>query len=264
MLVEPDRTPYDLRFRFLGFPVRVHPWFWIATLLLNGDPLLRRGPEYLFLWIGIVFVSILVHELGHAFAFRRLRGGFAASSSTRSAGWRSRIRLSLGRWRRILVSLAGPFAGFVLAGIIYGTNEAFAWGQDAAGAPNGPELRFFYRQMIWVNLIWGLFNLLPVFPLDGGQVCHELCGMKWGTRGKRVSLRISFVVALLMVAYSLLCAIDSGQFGAQITGQFPWWLPRGSIFTAILFGFLAYESYRLLQRITWTDTHWDDKLPWEK
>jgi stage IV sporulation protein FB len=263
VLVEPDRTPYDLRFRFLGFPVRVHPFFWLATVLLNGDPLLRRGPEYLFMWVGVVFVSILVHEMGHALAFRRFGvdsqlvlyafGGLAVPN-----------QVVVGRWRRILVSLAGPFAGFVLAGIVYGTNEAFAWGRDANGAPNGPELRFVYVQMLWVNMIWGLFNLLPVFPLDGGQVCHELCGMKWGTRGKRIALRISFATALLMVAYSLLCAIDTGQFGAQITAQLPWWIPPGSIFTAILFGFLAYESYRLLQQITWSDTHWDDKLPWEK
>jgi len=264
VLVEPDRTPYDLRFRFLGFPVRVHPFFWLATVLINGDSLLRIGPEYLLIWIGVVFVSILVHEMGHAVAFR-LFGVDSQIVLYAFGGLAVPNQVVTGRWRRILVSLAGPVAGFVLAGIVYGTNQAFEWGQSAAGrAPNGPELWFLYLQLIWVNLIWGLFNLLPVFPLDGGQVCHELCGMKWGTRGKRIALRISFVTALLMVAYSLLCAIDTGQFGAGWTKELPGWLPRGSIFTAILFGFLAYESYRLLQQVSWSDTHWDDRLPWEK
>ncbi len=263
MLVEPERTAYDLRFRLLGFPVRVHPWFWLVTVLLNGDRLLRIGPEYLFMWIAVVFVSILIHELGHALAFRRFGtdadivlyafGGLAIPTGHVS-----------GRGRRIFVALAGPLAGFIVYGIVYGTNAAFAWAWDANGPTNGPELAFLYLQLVWVNLYWGLFNLLPVFPLDGGQVSRELCLMKWGTRGTRVSLKISFAVAILVVAYCLFCEIDSGQFGANALAQLPWWVPRGSLYIGILFGFLAYESYRLLQRIEWTDTHWDDKVPWER
>ena len=264
MLAEPERTAYDLRFRFLGFPVRVHPFFWLLIVLINGDRLLRAGPEYLLMWIGVVFVSILIHELGHALAFRRYGadaeiilyafGGLAVSRDTVS-----------GRWRRIAIALAGPAAGFVVYGIVYGTNAAFEWAKDSNGRPtNGPELWFLYTQLVWVNLFWGLLNLLPVYPLDGGQVSRELCMMKWGTRGTRVSLKISFVVALVMVAYCLLCEIDTGQFGAGIVGQLPSWVPLGTLYIGILFGFLAYESYRLLQRIEWTDTHWDDKLPWER
>ncbi len=263
MLAEPERTPYDLRFRVLGFPVRVHPWFWVGMMLF-GSQTLNDGPEYLLIWVAVAFVSILVHELGHALAFRRFGadsdiilyafGGLAVPTHDIS-----------GRWRRIIVSLAGPFAGFALCGLVYATNLAFEWGQTPTGrAPNGKEMRFLYEKLIWVNLYWGLFNLLPVFPLDGGQVSRELCVMKWGTRGKRISLKISFVIALVMVAYALLCEIDTGQFGAKFTAAWPAWVPLGSIFTAILFGCLAYESYRLLQRVEWTDTHWDNKAPWER
>ena len=264
MLAEPERTPYDLRFRVLGFPVRVHPWFWIATLLMNGDGLLRVGPEYLLLWVAVVFVSILVHELGHALAYRWF-GADADIILYAFGGLAVGTRVIAGRGRRILISLAGPVAGFVLCGLVYGSNLAVEWGMSPAGAaPNGTELRFLYRQLVWVNLIWGLFNLLPVFPLDGGQVSRELCGLKWGTRGKRISLQISFGTALAMVAYALFCEIDTGQFGNRVTDDFPWWVPRGSVFMAILFGFLAYESYRLLQRVDWTDTHWDDRPPWAR
>ena len=232
--------------------------------LINGDGLLKIGPEYLFIWVGVVFLSILVHELGHAVAYRRF-GADADIVLYAFGGLAVGTHVIAGRGRRIVVSLAGPVAGFVLFGLVYGTNQAFEWGQSADGrAPNGKELFFLYRQLIWVNLIWGLFNLLPVFPLDGGQATRELCGMKWGSRGKRISLQISFVTALLMVAYSLLCEIDSGKFGAGVMAQLPWWLRLGSVFTAILFGVLAYESYRLLQRIEWTDGHWNDRLPWEK
>lgn len=264
MLVEPERTAYDLRFRCLGFPVRVHPWFWIVTLLLNGHRLLRMGPEYLLMWVAVVFVSILIHELGHALAFRRF-GSDADIVLYAFGGLAIPTNVVSGRGRRILVALAGPVAGFIVYGIVYGTNAAFEWAKGADGRPtNGPELWFLYVQLVWVNLYWGLLNLLPVFPLDGGQVSRELCTAKWGTRGTRVSLKVSFAVALLLVAYSLWCEIDTGQFGANVTADFPSWVPLGSVYLAILFGFLAYESYRLLQRIEWTDTHWDDKVPWER
>jgi stage IV sporulation protein FB len=98
VLAEPERTAYDLRFRFLGFPVRVHPYFWLLTILINGDSLLRIGPEYLLMWVVVVFVSILIHELGHALAFRRYGadaeiilyafGGLAVSYQTVSGRWR--------------------------------------------------------------------------------------------------------------------------------------------------------------------------------
>lgn len=258
MLVEPERTAYDLRFRLLGFPVRVHPWFWIVTILLNGDSLLKIGPQFLLIWVAVVFVSILVHELGHALAFRRF-GERAEIVLYAFGGLAIPQGVVSGRWRRIVVSLAGPFAGFILCGVVYGSNLAFGWAQG-----NGLEVAFLYIQLVFVNLYWGLLNLLPVFPLDGGQVSRELCTGRWGHRGTRVSLKISIATALLIVAYSIFCAIDVGQLGAGITLDFPWWVPRGSVYLAILFGLLAYESYQLLQRVEWTDTHWDDRVPWEK
>ncbi|AMV27937.1 Peptidase family M50 [Gemmata sp. SH-PL17] len=258
MLVEPERTAYDLRFRVLRFPVRVHPFFWLGTALM-GSRLLDIGPEFLLTWVAVVFVSILVHELGHAIAFRLFGtdaeivlyafGGLAIPWATVS-----------GRWRRIIVSLAGPFAGFLLCGLVYGSNQAFEW----AGPRSSLVVLYAYGSLIFVNLIWGFVNLLPVFPLDGGQVSRELCIKFWGRRGQRISLQISFGCALLLVAYSIFCVMDQRGAGAGFTDQLPSWVPTGTVYTAILFGVLAYQSYQLLQRIEWTDTHWDDRLPWER
>ncbi|MFN8386267.1 MAG: hypothetical protein U0X92_07570 [Anaerolineales bacterium] len=57
---------YDLRFSIAGIPVRVHPLFWLIALLLGSSGDLLQ----IVIWIFVVFVSIVVHELGHAFAFR--------------------------------------------------------------------------------------------------------------------------------------------------------------------------------------------------
>ncbi|MCI0702394.1 MAG: hypothetical protein L0241_15030 [Planctomycetia bacterium] len=257
MLVEPERTPYDLRFRFLRFPVRVHPLFWVGSALM-GASTLELGLHYMLIWIAVVFVSMLVHELGHALAFRLfgtdseivlyIFGGLAIPWSQVS-----------GRGRRIIVSLAGPFAGFVLCGIVYATHKATGWGDLA----NGLLVWYLYISLIFVNLYWGILNLFPVFPLDGGQVSREVCGKFWGPRGKRISLKISIGVAAFLVVYALFCVIDARSRGEMLS-FLPWWFPRGSLWTAILFGILGVQSYQLLKQEDWTERHWDDRVPWER
>src|SRR5262249_7364769 len=115
VLAEPNRTPYDLNFRLFGFPVRIHPLFWLGAVLLGANALEAqdgKGLQYLLIWVFVVLVSLLVHELGHAISFRfygsdahivlYLFFGLAVGSPD--------VR---GRGRRIMVSLAGPLAGFL-------------------------------------------------------------------------------------------------------------------------------------------------------
>ena len=68
MLGEPPQTQYDLRFQILGIPVRVHPFFWLVVVVLGLSGGAKTTPAELLIWAGCVFVSILVHELGHAAA----------------------------------------------------------------------------------------------------------------------------------------------------------------------------------------------------
>ena len=117
-----------------------------------------------------------------------------------------------------------------------------------------------------MNLVWGLFNLLPVYPLDGGQVSRELCGMEVGDP-RQAHLAESVVRrGGLWWPCTRSCAGSKprGEGARGWLKELPPWFPRGSFYTAILFGLLAYESYRLLQRIEWTDTHWDNRMPWER
>lgn len=247
MLVEPPRTNYDLNFRLLGFPVRVHPLFWLGAVLI-GASAMERGPEFMLIWVAVVFVSILVHELGHAVAFRRFGveshlvlyvfGGLAVP-------WGD-VR---GRWRRVAVALAGPVAGFVLLGLVWGSNRVHPW------AATNPHAFALFVYLVLVNLYWGVLNLLPVVPLDGGRVSEEVCGTVWRQRGLRVSLRISMVVAGLVAAYSLLCYTVPNS---PVLASVPWWFPAGGLWTAMLFAVLAVQSYQLLQQTRWADTHWTD------
>ena len=261
MLAEPERTRYDLSFRLFGFPVRIHPLFWLGAALL-GAGALDRGLVFMLVWIAVVLVSILVHELGHAFAFRAFGtgshvvlyvfGGLAVP-------WND-VRY---RWQRILVALAGPVAGFLLCGLVYASQHFGKW----VPVDDRSALMWLYLYLVWVNLYWGVFNLLPVFPLDGGKVSQEVCGTIWRRNGLRVALEISIAVAGLVALYSLACEVERRQGGGWLS-MLPWWFPRGSFWTAILFAMLAVQNYQLLQQVRWTTGQWqdpdDDAPPWRR
>lgn len=185
-------TPYDLAFSVFGIPVRVIPTFWLLSGLL-GWSYMQRGPEYLFTWIGVVFVSILLHELGHAVTalsfgypprvFLYHFGGLAMYEPYRDYT----------TTRSILISLAGPFAGFALLAVTF----VFSWGMSAARVEVTPLVAEALRMLVWVNLYWGLLNLLPILPLDGGQICRDVCISISPRRGERVGIWISVVTAVL-------------------------------------------------------------------
>ena len=88
-----------------------------------------------------------------------------------------------------------------------------------------------------MTIVYGILNLLPVYPLDGGQIARELFTMWFGPDGIRQSLILSLIVAVSLAAMDVL----------------KW--HSGYYFIAILFGFLAYSSYAAL-------VAYSDRRPW--
>jgi stage IV sporulation protein FB len=246
---EPERTAYDLNFRLFRFPVRVHPWFWLATLIFGAGEWHPDRPEFLLGWVAIALVSFLVHELGHAVAYRAF--GVGAHVVLYALGGLAVPWDHVGgRWQRVVVSLAGPAAGFVLAAAVWGTNQASPW------AGTNLFTAFLYTRLLWINIAWGVVNLLPVFPLDGGRVSQEVFAHVLGPRGIRVALQLSVWTAGAVAVYSLLCLAEFPPL-MDLLAQAPWWTPVGGIWTLVLFGVLAYQSYQLLQQVGWADSHWE-------
>jgi hypothetical protein len=99
--------------------------------------------------------------------------------------------------RLIAISLAGPFAGFLVAAIV-----RYAVGPGVF--PPTPLGAFVYENLIFVNFGWGVLNLLPMLPLDGGNVMTQLLNALTGGRGERPARVVSIVVASLAVAVALL------------------------------------------------------------
>lgn len=264
LLLEPDRTPYDLQWRMFGIPVRVHPMFWLVTALM-GQNALEDGIGYLLLWIACVFVSILIHEMGHVVMGTLLGspgghivlysfGGLAIGSSDLPY-----------RWQRIAVSLAGPLAGFLFIGLVILGFFLFA-PQRIILLEQSPYLLIRYREslmiqialfdLVFINIMWGLLNLLPIWPLDGGRISRELFEGFIPRNGVRYSLIISLVLAGLFAVNSLV-----GHLSKKPLIPF---LFSGGLFAAILFGLLAVGSYLELQKQR-REPRWREGLdPWER
>ncbi|HEX6960599.1 MAG TPA: site-2 protease family protein, partial [Lacipirellula sp.] len=215
LLSEPPPTQGDLHFRVAGIPVRVHPFFWLVTLVMGLSGRGDTPPAALVAWIVVVFVSILVHELGHALLQRKF-GGRPWITLHGIGGLASCDDCDRRPSSQILISLAGPAAGFFLAAIVFaaiklsGHHAGWTSSEVVPAGVDGvilfgvavyfePFASFaaneFVRNMLWVNIAWGLINLLPVYPLDGGRIAREVLTLRHPRRGIVWSYQLSAVVA---------------------------------------------------------------------
>ena len=182
-----------LGFRLFGFPVRVEPWFVVVAAVLGWNSDSTIGS--LLVWIAVVFVSVLVHELGHAVAARS-RGADPVRIDLYGFGGLTRFspRRPLGRVEAAGISLAGPFSGMALGGVV-------ALIVAVVGLPDGDLPEFAVRAALWVNLGWGLINLLPVLPLDGGHVLTAVLPGDEGARHTRAAWASVVIGAAAAVAF---------------------------------------------------------------
>mgnify|MGYP000903227682 FL=1 len=243
-LGEPPRSQADLHFSLFGIPVRVHPLFWFVALFLNYRNL--RAPMDVVTWIAAVFVAVLVHEFGHALTMQTyglhpwitLYGlGGLTSYDTRLV---SQSRGS-GSLAQVLISFAGPAAGFLVAGVIvliaYASGHRVAiWNLVPVIDLQNPRLALLVYYFLFISILWGLINLLPVYPLDGGQIAREIFVAITPRNGIRLSLILSVLTAAGMAIYALAA-----------------W---HSILVAIMFGYLAYGSYQTLLA-------YSSRTPWQ-
>jgi Zn-dependent protease len=179
-------------FRILGIPVRIEPSFLVIAALFG---LAAGSVRVLITWIAVLTVSVLVHELGHAVLFRAY--GQRPQILLQGMGGLTWGSGPLTGSRDIVVSLAGPLAGIVLLGL-----PALAIDRSTVELSETWDL--VVRLTVYVNLAWSFVNLLPVLPLDGGNVAASLLRRSMGFRGQLAAHKLSIAVAGLaaVVAYT--------------------------------------------------------------
>lgn len=262
-LSDPPPTPLDFEFDIFRIPVRVSGLFWVLPIFFGIQ---NQHLIYAVVWALVMFVGILVHELGHAFMMRRygisprialiMMGGYATENQ--QDAWRSSGGLnSLSGTPKVLVSAAGPVAGFCLAAVIVGlvvllggwVEFRLAYGffpgwsvelvkgvqyfNDFPFMADMPTNTDMLHQLIYaslfVNIYWGIMNLMPVAPLDGGSIAREIMIQSDPVSGLRNSLWLGVFVG----------------GGVAVLGVFL----LKAYFLGIMFAFFAFESWQKIQRI---------------
>lgn len=229
----PNQTPYDLPFRLFGVPTRTHPLFWLMAALIGhsfaGDDLLRIAIAAV-----CIFFSILVHEFGHALSGRYfgdkgnsvvlyMMGGLCIS------GWRG----VPSRWPRIAMIFWGPLAGLLLAGITFGMSYSI----EQHWIPlRLVEALFALEVLIYINVFWSLFNLLPVYPLDGGQILRESLMWKRPFGGEALAFLISMISGILV-------AIGAVVYYVVIHNQ------SAPVMMIAMMLYFSFQSWQMRQRV---------------
>jgi Zn-dependent protease len=217
MLGVPDTTAYDLRFRVLRIPVRVHPLFWLVMALLSHG---GNNLKVTLIFVACAFVSVLVHEFGHGLMARAL-GYWPSEVVLYGMGGYCVCEFERQTFRhRLAVLLSGPGAGFVLLGVVVLVGfGAFGIAPrdslaliDPLDLTHGNPIQVFlrlrgeaavrcYYDLLAINFWWGIFNLLPIWPLDGGRITEVLLSMHDRRHGTRRAHIVSLIAAGLLAMW---------------------------------------------------------------
>lgn len=209
---------------FKRIPVTISPFFWVIAAMIGF--LNTQNIIGMLVWIPIIFISILFHEYGHAltalfFGQHPKIALVAFGGVTYPQG----PRLSL--WKEFFVVLNGPLFGFslfILAKMII--HSAFF---------TSPVALFALHILSQVNLYWTILNLLPVLPLDGGQLLRIFLEFILGAKGLTLNFLISIVFAGILGFIAFFMNL---------------WL-AGALF--LLFAFQNFESWKQVRNLTDSD-----------
>ena len=184
--------------RIAGIDVFVHPTF--SLVLLFG--FMSEGAAAV-LWLLSLFGCVLLHEYGHALMARRF-GIETEDITLYPIGGVARLqRLPRAPGAELLIALAGPAVNFA---IVAGLLSLGALGLDVVLLDAGLGLVLgFLEQLLVVNLVLGVFNLMPAFPMDGGRVLRALLsGVLGRVKATSIAASIGRVLAVLFAVSTVI------------------------------------------------------------
>lgn len=188
-------------FRLFGIDVHLHwSWFVVAAYLIHARSRLYDSPlwniaEYLGL-----FLLVLLHEFGHALACRQT-GGQANQIVLWPLGGVAYVAPPDRPGANLWSIAAGPLVNALLIPVFLGLGLLSVQQNWAELQPNLAEM---VRMLAFINLILLIFNLLPIYPLDGGQILRALLWFPLG-RGRSLLLAtlLGFAGGAALVLYGL-------------------------------------------------------------
>ncbi len=222
-----------MQFRLLGFDIRLDITFLFIGILFYG----------LFTTLGLVLflvvsgLTVLMHELGHAIVARRV-GGEVLSVNLQGFGgftaWLPNDGVSV--MQRFWVAAAGPLYQLALGAALYAVVLAGVLGEpwtDLVGNPldwralqladlNGNWGIFIVLALAILSVVWAIFNLIPIFGLDGYTMVRQLAFRATPENGDAIARVIGLVVSVGLITFFVI---------------------RGAIFGALWVGYIAFSNY---------------------
>jgi len=207
-----------IRFSLFGIPIQIQPFFWITLALISGN--LSGDTSEAFMRIGLFviagFISVLIHELGHALTGRAF-GKQAAITLQAFGGFAAFSGGPFTRPQSFVVTAAGPIAQILLAVLVFLLVPFIPL--------NSLNAAYFIESLIRISVVWAVLNLLPILPLDGGQLVNATLGPK----RLKLTLWITIVAALGTAGYAF-------------------YKLEGRAFLLVLFlGMFAYQAFQALR-----------------
>jgi Zn-dependent protease len=215
-------------FRVFGIRLAVHFSFLLllAYAAWQGWADAKEQP-----WLGavvsaatvvILFTCVVLHELGHSLTARRFGIGVPRILLLPIGGMAEFDRIPREPRQELLIALAGPAVNFAWVLVLVPFVPVAGFWTDA-------ELEVSFtglgQLLFWVNLIMGCFNLLPIFPMDGGRILRALLAMRWpylrATFWAATLGKVLAVIGVLVMAFALHHPLGTILFGfIFIAGEF--------------------------------------------
>ncbi len=241
-----------LRFRLFGVPTSISPMTWLILALLGGGFGISHPDDVMHVLLFIVagIIAILFHEYGHALTSRRLAGAYPEVVIEGFGGYASHAGARFTRWTYFWTVFAGPLAGLIpgaVAVVFLGIQTGAGWEAMqyafyssfcslftanaeiegnmtdyivkvlAGDQPISVNLFIFYNQLFFVSFIWTVFNLVPLYPLDGNKMLGSILNNDYAAATVGVIISIPFCL---------------------------WAFQTGSFITIIIVVYLAYLNFQ--------------------
>ncbi|MGA3069788.1 MAG: M50 family metallopeptidase [Terracidiphilus sp.] len=194
-------------FRLAGVDVFLHwSWFVVAAIELQT----RQGRYSSLTWSALeylaLFLIVLTHEFGHSLACRQV-GGTANRIVLWPLGGVAFVKPPQRPGATLWSIAAGPLVNVALLPVFY---AALVMSRSMGWAETMPDAYHLVRAILWINLSLLVFNMLPIYPLDGGQILRSLL---WFVLGRARSLMVATILGFIGVV---------GFFGLAVFSHSVW------------------------------------------
>jgi Zn-dependent protease len=234
-------------FRIRGIQLSMHVSFLLLLAYAGFEGWRDGGVVAMAVSILVLlafFGCVVLHELGHSLTARSFGIGVRRILLMPIGGMAEMDSIPRQPARELLITLAGPAVNFVIAAVLY-IFVGLPRGWHLFGFSEFPDnARGFFQLLLHANLFMGLFNLLPIFPMDGGRIFRALLATRLPyLLATRLAVRVGKILAVIAAVVAL---VIYDNFLAAV------------LFTFIL---LAGEAeYRAAERRERDDQHWREML----